>query len=84
MINDKSPNLSDQQITEYWQKGHLTVVGVFGTQTIYNAIQDIEEWSRQFLSQLDDDKKNYFLEKKQNEKAAPYLKEHARSVSQET
>ena len=55
MINDKSPNLSDQQITEYWQKGHLTVVGVFGTQTIYIAIQDIEEWSRQFLSQLDDD-----------------------------
>jgi ectoine hydroxylase-related dioxygenase (phytanoyl-CoA dioxygenase family) len=63
MINDKLPKLSDQQITEYWQKGHLTVADVFGAQTIYNAIQDIEEWSRQFLSQLDDDKKNYFLEK---------------------
>ena len=60
--NDKAPKLSDQQITEYWQKGHLTVAGIFNTQTIYHAIQDIEEWTRQFLSQLDDDKKSYFLE----------------------
>jgi hypothetical protein len=29
MINDKLPKLSDQQITEYWQKGHLTVADVF-------------------------------------------------------
>ena len=62
-MNGNLPELSAQQTTEYWQKGHLTVDGVFDAQMIDGAIQDIEKWSRQFLAQLDEDNKNYFLEK---------------------
>lgn len=54
--------LTDQQIQEYRDLGHVTVPGVFDQQTVAAALADIDAWSEEFLRQMSDEQSRWYLE----------------------
>jgi len=71
-MTDNTPNLlSDQQMADYRQKGHLTTNRIFDSQTIDTAIRESEDWQRAFLADIDQAEETYFLEQ---EVAEPTLR----------
>ncbi len=54
--------LSADQLDTYRRAGHLTVPSFF-PETVINAVRaDIDQWSNEFLSNLDPQQENWFLE----------------------
>ena len=71
-MTDNTPNLlSDQQMADYRQKGHLTTNRIFDSQTIDTAIRESEDWQQAFLADIDQAEETYFLEQ---EVAEPTLR----------
>lgn len=54
--------LSEKQIEEFRQTGHLTVPDVFEPRLIQNAIDEIAIWSDEFLSTLSQDDRRWYVE----------------------
>jgi len=54
--------LTAQQLSDYREKGHVTVPAVFSLQEIETAVADIAEWSREFLAALPEEKRAWYLE----------------------
>ena len=54
--------LTPEQLQTFRGTGHVTVPAVFSRSDIDAAIRDIDEWSRTFLSELDDAGRSWFLE----------------------
>jgi hypothetical protein len=54
--------LTDEQLAEYQETGHLTVPAVFTVEEMDEAIADASEWSRQFLEELDDDRRAWYID----------------------
>ena len=59
--------LTEQQIAEYQQKGHLTVEGLFSADEISAALRDVDDWSREFLATLSNEQRAWYLERGTNE-----------------
>jgi ectoine hydroxylase-related dioxygenase (phytanoyl-CoA dioxygenase family) len=55
-------SLSAEQLDTYRRAGHLTVPDLFSETVIKAVRSDIDEWSNQFLSQLDSQHAGWFLE----------------------
>lgn len=54
--------LTAEQIAEFQQVGHLTVLDVFDKVSITSALEDIEQWSAEFLAQMDENQYRWYLE----------------------
>lgn len=54
--------LTDQQLEQFQELGHVTVPEVFDRQTIASALSDMDVWSREFLDQMSDDQTQWYLE----------------------
>jgi 2-oxoglutarate-dependent dioxygenase len=54
--------LTDAQLQTFRLTGHVTVPAVFTMGDIAAAIADIDSWSSEFLSQLPDDRQDWYLE----------------------
>ena len=55
--------LTEQQLRLFRETGHVTVPAVFDKDEVAAAIADIETWSSEFLAQMSDEQRNWFLEK---------------------
>ena len=55
--------LSEKQIQEFRRTGHLTVTGVFDVSQVQAALDDIDQWGREFLAQLSPQDETWYLEK---------------------
>lgn len=55
--------LSDRQLQRFSELGHLTVPGVFDQDTVNSALADIERWSHEFLEQMTDGQRKWYLER---------------------
>lgn len=55
--------LSDHQLHRFKQLGHVTVPNVFGQHVVAAALADVDSWSRNFLAQMSDDKKKWYIER---------------------
>jgi ectoine hydroxylase-related dioxygenase (phytanoyl-CoA dioxygenase family) len=55
--------LSEAQVAQYRQVGHLTVEGVFAPQAMQAAIADAEAWGDEWVAGLDADKRAWYLER---------------------
>ncbi|MEQ9409941.1 MAG: phytanoyl-CoA dioxygenase family protein [Fuerstiella sp.] len=60
--------LSPDQLTDFRRTGHLTAIGLLDDTQIPEALDDIEVWSRQFLAELNDDRKSWYLEGSDSER----------------
>ncbi|MEZ6059799.1 MAG: phytanoyl-CoA dioxygenase family protein [Planctomycetaceae bacterium] len=56
--------LTATQLQTFRQTGHVTVEGIFTAEEIAAAISDMEAWSREFLSSLDETQHGWFLERR--------------------
>lgn len=56
--------LSSDQKQVYLRDGHVTVPGVFSAAEMDAAIQDAQQWGREFLATLDPEKRAWYLERK--------------------
>lgn len=54
--------LTAEQVAEFQQVGHLTVLDVFDEVSISSALKDIEQWSAEFLAQMDENQHRWYLE----------------------
>jgi ectoine hydroxylase-related dioxygenase (phytanoyl-CoA dioxygenase family) len=54
--------LTEQQLCEFREAGHLTVANVLSDQQLASAVKDIEDWSAEFLQQLSADQQAWYLE----------------------
>jgi ectoine hydroxylase-related dioxygenase (phytanoyl-CoA dioxygenase family) len=61
--------LTDQQIEQFQQDGHLTVDEFFTAAQIESALQDIDIWGQQIRDNLSDEEKSWFLERDAGEDA---------------
>jgi phytanoyl-CoA hydroxylase len=55
--------LTEQQLALYHESGHLTVEQLFSPDEVAVALQDIEDWSREFLASLTDEQRAWYLER---------------------
>lgn len=55
--------LNEQQLRLFRETGHVVVPAVFDRDEVAAAIADIETWSSEFLAQMSDEQRNWFLEK---------------------
>jgi phytanoyl-CoA hydroxylase len=55
--------LTEQQLAEYRETGHLTVDGLFSSDEVAAALRDIDDWSREFLASLTDEQRAWYLER---------------------
>jgi phytanoyl-CoA hydroxylase len=56
--------LSDSQVKEFRATGHLTVPDVLRPDQVAAALDDINHWGDEFLENLADDQKRWYLEQK--------------------
>ncbi|HIN53256.1 MAG TPA: hypothetical protein EYM79_03005, partial [Planctomycetes bacterium] len=61
--------LTDQQLEQFQQDGHLTVDEFFTVAQIESAIKDIDIWGQQIRDNLSDAEKSWFLERDAGEDA---------------
>lgn len=61
--------LTDQQLEQFQQDGHLTVDKFFTVAQIESVIKDIDIWGQQIRDNLSDEEKSWFLEKDAGEDA---------------
>jgi len=61
--------LTDQQLEQFQQDGHLTVDAFFTAAQIKSAIKDIDIWGQQIRDNLSDEEKSWFLERDAGEDA---------------
>ena len=61
--------LTDQQLEQFQQNGHLTVDEFFPTQQIKSVLKDIDVWGQQIRDNLSDEEKQWYLEKDAGENA---------------
>ncbi len=54
--------LSDPQLDQFRQLGHLTIPEVFDRRTVAGALADIDSWSREFLEQISEEQQRWYLE----------------------
>jgi len=54
--------LSETELATFRELGHVTISDVLTTQQIDEAIDDITGWSAQFLSELSDERSQWYLE----------------------
>ena len=54
--------LTDRQITDFHEVGHVTVADVLTPEQISAARADISLWSAQFLAELSNEQKQWYLE----------------------
>ena len=54
--------LSSIQLQEFRQRGHVTIPEVLSSETLQAAVSDVEGWSQEFLEQMSDDQRAWFLE----------------------
>jgi len=55
--------LSDQQLAQYREAGHLTVEDLFSADEIDVALRDVDDWSREFLAALSEEQRAWYLER---------------------
>lgn len=54
--------LTEMQIREFQSVGHLTVEGMLSADELAAALDDVDRWSEEFLGQLSDDQRQWYLE----------------------
>ena len=54
--------LSDEQAQTFENLGHVTVPGLLNSKTVNDALSDIQDWSREFLEQMTESQRDWFLE----------------------
>ncbi|MFP6887538.1 MAG: phytanoyl-CoA dioxygenase family protein [Opitutales bacterium] len=54
--------LEESQLKQFEEKGHLTVPAVFTAQEIEEAREDVQSWSEEFMRELNEEEKNWYLE----------------------
>ncbi len=54
--------LTDSQIKTFQETGHLTVTDVFDDSEIVAALADVKQWSEEFLAEMPDDQRKWYLE----------------------
>ena len=54
--------LTEDQIARYRETGHVTVEGLFSADEIAAALRDVDDWSREFLASLTEDRRAWYLE----------------------
>ncbi len=54
--------LTESQLSTFQETGHLTVEDVFTQEEIAKALHDIELWSEEFLAQMSEEQRRWFLE----------------------
>ncbi|MCA9065453.1 MAG: phytanoyl-CoA dioxygenase family protein [Planctomycetaceae bacterium] len=55
--------LSEQQLQTFRRDGHVTVEDVFDSTVITQARRDVETWADEFLREMRDDQKTWYLER---------------------
>lgn len=55
--------LTEEQISRYREDGHLTVPGIFTDEEIETALDDVAQWTDEFIAALDDEKRAWYLER---------------------
>lgn len=55
--------LDAHQLAEFNTQGHLTVPGLFDSNSVADACCDIEAWSREFLDTLSDEQRRWYIER---------------------
>ncbi len=55
--------LTESQLERFRLSGHITVPHLFKPETIEDARQEVEVWSQQFLAEMTDAQKQWYLEK---------------------
>ena len=61
--------LTDQQLEQFQQNGHLTVDAFFSAHQIKSVLKDIDIWGQQIRDNLSDEEKQWYLEKDAGENA---------------
>ncbi len=54
--------LTDSQIETFQETGHLTVADVFEESEVAAALADIDKWSEEFLAEMQDEQRKWYLE----------------------
>lgn len=55
--------LNTQQLEQFRATGHLTVPDLWDSETVARALHDVEVWSGEFLQQMTDDQRAWYLER---------------------
>ena len=64
--------LSEHQLSQFHEEGHVTVDCIFDQHTVAAALEDIEAWGREFLKRMTADQRRWYLE--QSDKAGAQLR----------
>ncbi|MBI1313089.1 hypothetical protein GC176_17505 [bacterium] len=55
--------LTQQQLDQYRETGHLTVEELLSADEVAAALRDVDDWSREFLASLPEEKRAWYLER---------------------
>ena len=55
--------LSDHQLQQFETHGHVTVPNLFDHDAVNSALEDINDWSREFLTHMSEDQGKWYLER---------------------
>lgn len=55
--------LTETQLEQFQQTGHVTVEGLLNSQTLASALADIESWSHEFRSRMTADQQPWYIER---------------------